>query len=161
MWYDSPVNTMTTLAHCWKDKGFPFQSEEIRMLTNLRVVVMIFVTNEPKWLMMRKMKFCPTTPHKQKSVMSHAAFGCSHTNLIAAQPPPPGHPNMKMPIYIELHMFMHIIICTALVFGYLPQPSYYTLKDHPLSRIFITKLLNFNEQCPLGLANTGRGIWFK
>jgi hypothetical protein len=68
---------------------------------------------------------------------------------------------MKMPIYIELHMFMHIIICTALVFGYLPQPSYYTLKGHPLSGIFITKLLNSNEQCPLGLANTGRGICFK
>lgn len=94
IWYDNPEKTMETLPHCFADRGLPLRSEDTTMLTNLRVVVMVVLVREPNWLMVRKMKFCPTAPHRQKRKMSHAASGCCLQNWTASNPLPCGHPNM-------------------------------------------------------------------
>ncbi|KAJ6403449.1 hypothetical protein OIU84_015368 [Salix udensis] len=75
---------MATHPHCFADRGLPLSNEETTMLTNLRVVVMVVLARDPNRLMVKKMKFWPTAPHRQYSKMSHAASGCCLQNSIAS-----------------------------------------------------------------------------
>jgi hypothetical protein len=49
--------------------------EEMRILTNFRVVVTVVFARAPKRLMVRKMKFWPIAPHKQNQKMSQLTSG--------------------------------------------------------------------------------------
>ena len=64
------------------------------MLTNFLVVVMVVLARDPNLLIVKKMKFCPTAPHRQYMRMSHAASGCCLQNCTASNPLPRGNPNM-------------------------------------------------------------------
>jgi hypothetical protein len=57
------------------EREFLFQMEEMRILTNFRVVVTVAFARAPKRLMVRKMKFWPIAPHKQNQKMSQLTSG--------------------------------------------------------------------------------------
>jgi len=76
--------------------------------------------------MVRKMKFCPTAPHRQNKKMSQATSGFSWQNLTASKPLAYGQllnsngaTNIITALYMVPQRFMPSIISHGLVFGYL------------------------------------------
>lgn len=104
---------------------------------NLRVVVMVVFASAPNLLMVKKMKFCPTAPHKQNTRMSQAASGCDLQKWIASSPPPPGTRNMYTLMYSEPHRFIPTMMSHDDVLGYLQTLKKQLIvlrSSNPLSR---------------------------
>ena len=126
IWIERPEKTITTLPHCFGDNGLPLMTDETTMLMNLRVVVIVVLVREPNRLMVRKMKFCPTAPHRQNKKMSQATSGFSWQNLTASKPLAYGQllnsngaTNIITALYMVPQRFMPSIMSHGLVFGYL------------------------------------------
>jgi hypothetical protein len=103
-------------------------TDETTMLMNLRVVVIVVLVREPNRLMVKKMKFCPTAPHRQNRKMSQATSGFSWQNLNASKPfaygqllNSNGATNIITALYMVPQRFMPSIISHGFVFGYLQQ----------------------------------------
>lgn len=126
IWRERPEKTSITLPHCSFDNGLPLMTEETTMLMNLRVVVIVVLVREPNRLMVKKMKFCPTAPHRQNRKISQATSGFSWQNLTASKPfaygqllNSNGATNIIIALYMVPQRFMPSIISQGLVFGYL------------------------------------------
>ena len=126
IWRERPEKTIATLPHCSKDSGLPLITDEMTMLMNFRVVVMVVLVREPNRLIVRKMKFWPTAPHKQNMRMSQATSGFSWQNFTASKPfaygqllNSNGATNIITVLYMVPQRFIPSIISQGLVLGYL------------------------------------------
>mmetsp|Transcript_34064 Transcript_34064/g.95902 ORF Transcript_34064/g.95902 Transcript_34064/m.95902 type:complete len:257 (-) Transcript_34064:52-822(-) len=88
------------------------------MEKNLRVVVTSVLVRDPNCTMVRKMKSCPTAPHRQNVMMSFRAWGWVEQKEMIS-PPAELRPKVYVPTKMAHQKFIQHIIWNAVVPVYL------------------------------------------